>query len=125
MKEIAIVGGGGGLGSALVRQLLDRKYKVVVIGRTNPEDERIQKFCAIDVASADWPSLYRTIEIETAAPVDAVIFVAGTAVFGNTALIPAERARQTFELNFWPCAMAATASEQCWEDKTQAGTFLA
>jgi short-subunit dehydrogenase len=125
MKEIAIVGGGGGLGSALVRQLLDRKYKVVVIGRTKPEDERIQKFCAIDVASADWQSLYRTIEIETAAPVDAVIFVAGTAVFGKTALIPAERARQTFELNFWACAMAARAAAEYWDDKSQAGKFVA
>jgi NAD(P)-dependent dehydrogenase (short-subunit alcohol dehydrogenase family) len=125
MKQIVVVGGGGGLGGAIVRQLLDQNYKVVVAGRTKPGDERLRKFYGIDPASVEWPSLYQTIEEETGAPVDAVIFVAGTAVFGKTPLIPLERARQTLELNFWACTTAARAAAERWDSNGQAGKFVA
>ena len=125
MKQILIVGGGGGLGTALVKTLLDQAYRLVVAGRTKPADERVQKFYAIDAGRVDWRSLYTTIEQDTAAPIDAVIFVAGTGVFGKTAVIPLESARQTFELNFWACTTAARAAAEYWEDKNRAGKFLA
>jgi len=125
VKQVLIVGGGGGLGSALVKQLLDQNHKVVVIGRTKVTDERIHKFYLVDATRVDWRSLYVTIEKETAAPIDAVVFVAGTAVFGKTALIPLERARQTFELNFWACTTAARTAAEYWDDKRKAGKFVA
>ena len=125
MKQILIVGGGGGLGTALVKTLLDQAYRLVVAGRTKPADERVQKFYAIDAGRVDWRSLYTTIEQDTAAPIDALIFVAGTGVFGKTAVIPLESARQTFELNFWACTTAARAAAEYWDDKNRAGKFLA
>ena len=125
MKQILIVGGGGGLGGALVKTLLDEDYKVVVTGRTKPADERIQKFYRIDARSVDWRSFYVTIEEDTNAPIDAVIFVAGAAVYGKTVLVPLERARQTFELNFWACTTAASAAAEYWDEKNEAGKFVA
>ena len=125
MKQILIVGGGGGLGSALVKTLLDRDYKLVVTGRTKPVDARVLKFYPIDASSVDWQSLYTSIEQDTGAPLDAVIFVAGTGVFGKTAVIPLERARQTLELNFWACTTAARAAAEYWDNKKRAGKFVA
>lgn len=126
MKQILVVGGSRGLGSALVKNLLDNKHKVVVLGRTEPADaSQIRKFYGIDATAVDWPSRYEAIERETAAPIDAVIFVAGIAVFGNTELIPVERARQVFELNFWACTTAARAAAEYWANKGQAGKFVA
>lgn len=125
MKQIVIVGGGGGLGSALVTHLLDHKYKVAVVGRTEPADNRVVKFYQTDVTQVDWRSLYLTIEEETAAPIDAVIFVAGTAVFGKTVLIPLESARRTVELNFWSCTTAARIAAEHWAASNHGGKFFA
>jgi len=105
--------------------LLDQHYKIVVSGRTPPADQRIEKFYPIDARSVDWRSFYLTVEKETAAPINAVIFVAGAAVFGKTVLVPLERARHTFELNFWACATAASAAAEYWSEKNQAGKFVA
>lgn len=126
MNQILVVGGGTGLGSALVKNLLDHEQRVVVIGRTKPADAlRIQKFYRKDATAIDWASQYSAIERETAAPIDAVIFVAGIAVFGKTGMIPVERARQVFELNFWACTTAARAAAEYWSNKGQAGKFVA
>ena len=126
MKQILVVGGGTGLGSAVVKYLLERDRKVIVAGRTKPADALpIQKFYAIDAAAVDWPSQLAGIEKEIGAPVDAVIFVAGKGVFGKADLIPVERARQVFDLNFWACASAARAAAEYWAGKRQPGKFLA
>jgi short-subunit dehydrogenase len=125
MKQILLVGGAGGLGSALLRTLLERNYRLVVAGRTKPADERVRQFYPIDAASVDWPPFYTTVEKDAGAPLDAVIFVAGVAVFGKTPLVPLERARRTFELNFWACTTAARAAAEYWEEKNQPGKFLA
>jgi short-subunit dehydrogenase len=125
MKQVTIVGGGGGLGSKLVEQLLDRDYRVTVVGRTRPKEPRLQNFLTTDVTHTDWRSLYATIEKLTGAPISAVVFVAGTAAFGRTAQIPPERARQTFELNFWACTSAATAAAEYWSEARRPGKFLA
>jgi NAD(P)-dependent dehydrogenase (short-subunit alcohol dehydrogenase family) len=125
MKQIVIVGGGGGLGSALVTRLLDDKRNVVVVGRTEPADDRVVKFYSTDATRVDWRSLYLTIEEETSAPIDAVIFVAGTAVFGKTPLIPLESARRTLELNFWSCTTAARIAAEHWAARNHGGKFFA
>ena len=125
MKEILLVGGSGGLGGALVKRLLAREYKLVVAGRTKPDDVRVQKFYPIDARSVDWPSFYLTVEKDAGAPINAVIFVAGAAVFGKTGLVPLDRARQTFELNFWGCTTAASAAAEYWDKKSQEGKFVA
>jgi len=125
MKQVLIVGGGGGLGSALVQRLLDQGYDVIVAGRTRPNEERLRRFYSADVANADWPVLYRSIEEDTGRRIDAVIFVAGTAVFGKTPLIPLERARQTMDLNFWACTTAARSAAEYWDGQGHAGKFVA
>ncbi len=126
MKQILVVGGGTGLGGALVKNLVEHDRKVVVLGRTKPSDDlRIQKFYCMDGTAVDWPSLYSTMEAETGVPIDAIIFVAGTGVFGKTSLVPLERARQVFELNFWACASAARAAAEYWAAKGLPGKFVA
>lgn len=125
MKQILIVGGGGGLGTALVKDSLDRHFQVAVVGRTRPSDRRVKNFYSANANDAEWGSVYQVIERETATPIDAVIFVAGTAVFGKTSLIPLDRARETFELNFWACTSAARAAAEFWSAKGQSGKFLA
>jgi len=126
VKQILVVGGGSGLGAALVKDLLDREYRVVVIGRTKPVDERpVPKFYRLDAATVDWPSRYQQLEVDTGSSIDAVIFVAGSAVFGKTSVIPVERARRIFELNFWACAGAAGAAAEYWAKRGRGGKFLA
>jgi short-subunit dehydrogenase len=125
MKQTVIVGGGGALGSALVARLLDENHRVVVAGRTEPADQRIGNFYSVDATSLDWPTLYSMIEKQSGQPIDAFVFVAGTAVFGKTALIPVARARQTFELNFWACTAAAKAAAEYWDVRHQGGVFVA
>lgn len=123
MKQVLIVGGGGGLGSALVKESLNRNFRVVVAGRTRPFDPRVHRFYQTNAKDTEWGALYLLIEREI--PFDAVIFVPGTAVFGKTSMIPLERARQTFELNFWACAAAARAAAEFWSAKCRRGKFLA
>jgi len=125
MKQILLVGGAGGLGGALVKRLLDHPYQLVVAGRTRPDDARLQKFYPIDARSVDWRSFYLTVEKDAAARISAVIFGAGAAVFGKTVSVPLERARQTFELNFWGCTTAASAAAEYWDKENQEGKFIA
>lgn len=126
MKHILVVGGGTGLGRAVVKNLLEQRHKVVVIGRTNPSDDLpIKRFYAIDASVADWPAQFSTIEKDTGASIDSLIFVAGTGVFGKASLIPPDRARYVFDLNFWACASAARAAAEHWAAKGQPGRFVA
>jgi short-subunit dehydrogenase len=126
MKQIVVVGGSSGLGKALVKNLIDRKNKVVVLGRTKPADDlKIERFYCADATTVGWPSMYSAIEKETGRSIDSVIFVAGVGVFGNTNLIPVERALRVFELNFWACSNAARAAAEFWSAKDRAGKFVA
>ncbi len=126
MKQIVVVGGSSGLGNALVKDLIDRKNKVVVLGRTKPlDDVQIERFYPVDATTLDWPSTYLAIERETGRSIDSVIFVAGAGLFGNTNLIPVERAERIFELNFWACSNAARAAAEFWSAKGRSGKFVA
>jgi NAD(P)-dependent dehydrogenase (short-subunit alcohol dehydrogenase family) len=124
MRQAVIVGGTGGLGSALVRHLLDRNVQVVVAGRSKSSDDRVRSY-VIDATGTDWRLLYSTIERDSGKPIDAVVFVAGTAAYGRTASVPAERERSIFELNFWACTHAARSAAEHWAKEERPGTFLA
>lgn len=125
MRKVLIVGGAGALGAELGRLLLDRGVEVVVAGRSRAADDRVRRSYPIDAVAADWRSLYSTVERETAGPIDAVLFVAGTAAYGKTALCPTDRVRSVFELNFWSCAEAARSAAEHWAASRRPGTFLA
>ena len=128
MKNVVVVGGSGGLGNAVVSALLDRNYQVVVAGRKPASDHRVADFYAVEAARADWTALYETIESferGAGAAVDALVFVAGTAVYGRAPEVPEECARETMELNFWACTAAAKAAAEYWKERRMEGKFLA
>jgi 3-oxoacyl-[acyl-carrier protein] reductase len=125
VKQILVVGGSGGLGNALVAALLDQHYQVAVTGRKPATDPRVAAFRAIETTNTDWPALYQSLEQETGAPIDAVIFVSGTAVYGKALMVPPDRARQVMELNFWTCIHAAQAAAEHWNSSQRPGKFLA
>jgi short-subunit dehydrogenase len=125
MNQVLIVGGGGGLGNALVSRLLDGRIAVVVAGRSTAADNRVAHSYVIDATTVDWRSLYSTVEKDSRTSIDAVVFVAGTAAYGRTALLPPERARSILELNFWACTDAAKMAAEHWNEARSPGTFVA
>lgn len=126
MRQVLVVGGTGGLGAAVVGRLAGDGHAVVVAGRRTPSDARVRLSRAIDATSVDWRGLYRELERETGAPLDAIVFVAGAAVFGRTPRVPEARARRIFELNFWACTAAATAAAEHWSEAGRTGaSFVA
>src|SRR5689334_17372008 len=125
MKHVAVIGGSRGLGKAIVQELLDRKYRVTVLGRTRPDNPDVHSFYQVEAATTDWFSLLPAIENDTASPLDLIVFVAGSAVFGKTAQIPESEARECFELNFWACSNAARAAGELWSGRNGRGKFLA
>src|SRR5207247_1753730 len=72
---------------------------------------------------ADWPAVLATIEA-AAGPIDGVVFVAGTAVFGPSDETPDAAARAVFELNFWSLAHAAQAAAARWTAEGRTGSFV-
>lgn len=125
MKHVAVVGGSQGLGKAIVQELLGRGYQVTVLGRTKPADSRIHNFYAADATRTDWVSTLDQVEDGAGSPIDIIVFVAGSAVFGQTTQIPESDARDCFELNFWACSSAARAAATYWEQERRPGKFLA
>jgi short-subunit dehydrogenase len=124
MKQVLVVGGSGGLGTAIVRELIDRKLAPVVAGRSKCPDSRVRYSYVIDASVQDWGSFYVDIEKHTGSPIDAVVFVSGVGAFGQTSLFPQERARAMFELNFWACTTAAVRIAEHWSSRGRAGTFV-
>lgn len=125
MRHVLVVGGGGGLGGAIVGHLADEGLSVAVAGRSRCADVRVASRRVIDATAVDWRELLASVEAETGTGLDGIVFVAGTAVFGRTARVPVEHARRVFELNFWACAAAATAAAQHWLGGGRRGTFVA
>jgi NAD(P)-dependent dehydrogenase (short-subunit alcohol dehydrogenase family) len=124
-RRVLVVGGGANLGAAIAGRLADEGDEVVVAGRTRATDPRVRSSHVIDATAVDWLALYRRVEAELGAPLDAVVFVAGAAVFGRTALVPPDRARRSFELNFWACTGAATDAARYWTGLRRPGAYVA
>jgi short-subunit dehydrogenase len=122
-RHVVVVGASGGLGRAIVRELSRQGIRVTAAGR-RPPDEPVARFLPVDARSADWAADIGRAEAD-AVLVDGVVFVSGAAVFGRTAQIPSDLARETFELNFWACARAAVAAAEHWAATGRAGVFLA
>jgi 2,3-dihydro-2,3-dihydroxybenzoate dehydrogenase len=125
VRSALVVGGSGGLGAAVVRELAEVGTGVAVAGRHRPADPRVRCARVVDATRVDFGALYRSVEAETGAPIDGVVFVAGSAVFGRTARVPLARAREVFDLNFWACTSAATAAAEHWIAGGTRGTFVA
>jgi 2,3-dihydro-2,3-dihydroxybenzoate dehydrogenase len=125
MRNVLVVGGAGGLGAAVVRELGDVGLSVAVAGRRPPADERVRCARVIDATRADFGALYASVEAELGAPLDGVVFVAGMGLYGRTGRVPLARAREVFELNFWACAHASTAMADRWRAARRPGTFVA
>lgn len=119
-----VVGASGGLGRAVVAELQRRGVAVSAAGRRPPEGMSLRTFLPLEAASADWLRVYEEVEAAGGA-LDAVVFVAGTAALGRTALVPEAEARSVFELNFWAVARAATAASTLWTPPARRGSFLA
>ena len=124
MRHVLVVGGAGGLGAAVVRRLVEARVAVSVAGRRRCALPGVRASRVVDATAADWEMLYEELDGAGAGPLDGIVFVAGAAVYGRTAQIPADRARRLFELNFWACAQAATAAARRWSARGAPGTFV-
>jgi short-subunit dehydrogenase len=124
-RHVLVVGGTGGLGQAVVRCLADARVAVSVAGRRASAAPGVQASRVVDATAVDWDALYQDLEPPGAPPLDGIVFVAGAAVYGRTALVPEERARRVLELNFWACASAATAAARRWTARGIPGAFVA
>lgn len=125
MRRILVVGGAANLGAAVVSRLASEGLDVVVAGRARSTDPRVRTSHVIDATTVDWRTFYEALEEEGGAPLDAIVFVAGAAVFGRTTRVPLERARRVLELNFWALSAAATAAAAHWTDHRRPATFVA
>lgn len=118
-----LIGASGGVGRSVARVLREQRSLVSSLGRRPP-----QGFdgwhASIDFASADWEELYARAEAGAGAPVDSVVYAAGTAVFGRTEAVPVPSARDTFEVNFWALASAAVSASRYWAAQQCCGTFV-
>jgi short-subunit dehydrogenase len=85
----------------------------------------VRHFYEVNPGDLDWPLFYRTVEQDTGAPIDGLVFVAGLGAFGKTSSFPVERARAIFELNFWACTTAAARLAEHWSGGGRSGTFVA
>jgi NAD(P)-dependent dehydrogenase (short-subunit alcohol dehydrogenase family) len=121
-KHVLVVGATGGIGRALVDELASHGKRVSVVGRSPvPGFAGWQR--TADVVHADWAGLFA--EIDAHAPVDAVVFVAGTGALGPAACVPDTTAHEIMELNFWSVARLATAAAERWAAQRRCGGFVA
>jgi NAD(P)-dependent dehydrogenase (short-subunit alcohol dehydrogenase family) len=125
MRRILVVGGAANLGAAVVNRLAGEGDEVIVVGRARSTHPRVRASHVVDATTLEWRTFYDALEEEGGAPLDAVVFVAGAAVYGRTTHVPLERARRVLELNFWACTAAATAAAAYWTERRVAGSFVA
>ncbi len=75
MQTILITGGTGLVGRALVKQLLEKGYKVIILTRKIPETNPTE-----NISYASWDIQKGTIDVNAIANADAIIHLAGAGV---------------------------------------------
>lgn len=123
-RHALVVGAGGALGQAVVRVLGAEGVVVSAAGRSLAEGVTVRGFETIDVRTADWEGVLARAG-DAPPPVDLVVYVAGTAVFGEVLETPEDEARELFELNLWAMSRAARAAASLWQSRGLRGSFVA
>jgi gluconate 5-dehydrogenase len=118
-----VVGASGGVGRAVARTLRAEGSRVSSVGRRAPPGHD-GWHATVDFATAAWGDLLAQAEASVGAPIDAVVYAAGTATFGRADAIPQASARETFEVNFWTLSAAAVAASRYWVRASRPGVFV-
>jgi short-subunit dehydrogenase len=123
VRQVLVVGASSGVGKLVADGLAKQNVVVSTVGRTRPTPTYGWHHQCPDLTELDWTHVYDEAQANARVPIDAVVYVAGTAAFGRTSQIPPARARELFEANFWTPAAAAVAAEQLWAAPSR-GTFV-
>jgi short-subunit dehydrogenase len=119
-----IVGASGGIGRLVVDALAVQSIALSTVGRRPSAHAGAFHFSAAALEAVDWSAVYADAEERAAVPLDAIVYVAGDAVFGKAGKVPEGRARALFDANFWaPCA-AAVAAQAHWAALRRRATFV-
>jgi short-subunit dehydrogenase len=122
-KHALIVGATSGIGHALRQRFNTAGVAVSSVGRRAPAHVP-GWHQAVDLCATDWRSVLKEASGAVGSPVDTLVFVAGTAVFGRVLDIPTQDAREVFELNFWSPRAAALEAARYWLDLKRRGIFI-
>jgi short-subunit dehydrogenase len=100
-KIVLITGVSGGIGKAIVYQLLLRTdIQIIGLGRTNPEIKN-QQFTFIKMDLSDPESIRRVITQLEKERIDVFINNAGSGIRGTIEELPIEKIKDQFEINFF------------------------
>jgi len=123
VRHAVVVGASSGIGKLVAGALVGDGIALSAIGRSPPPDARIWHRRCGDLSTLDWPETYAQAEEHAGLSIDAVVYVAGDAVFGRASATPTERARRLFDANYWAPVGAAIAAERLWTEPKR-GTFV-
>jgi 3-oxoacyl-[acyl-carrier protein] reductase len=107
MRRALVIGGRRGIGSAVVRALIDQGMDVAYTYRTAP-GEIGTVFCRLDLLDRAAVEAFAR-EQEDAAAWDAVIYVSGATYDTLAAVMDQTAAEQTMQVNYWAFARIARA----------------
>jgi short-subunit dehydrogenase len=124
VRHAVVVGASSGVGLRIADALVGEGVVLSTVGRKPSPHARAWHHACNDLGAVDWDEAYRAAERHASTPIDAVVYVAGSAAFGQSRAIPKGRARALFEDNMWSPAAAALAAERLWEIPRR-GTFAA
>ena len=119
-----IVGASSGLGRMAGDGLSAVGIALSTVGRRPSGIAGAWHFGAAALGAVDWSGVYEEAERRAELPLDAIVYVAGDAVFGKAAQVPALRARAVFEENFWAPAAAALSAQMLWQGASRRATFV-
>jgi short-subunit dehydrogenase len=100
-----VVGASAGLGAAIGAELRRRGWTVSGMARREPPRDSVDRAFACDVTRDE--ELVRVLgEAASHAPLDALVWCAGTPVMGRTLAVPPDAARAAFATSFWAMELA-------------------
>ncbi len=108
--KVFLIGGAGGIGSALARRLVRDGHRVVLAGRTEPSLALItaELQCSYQVVDArDFDALDRSIQ--SSGPVDAIVNCAGSLLLKPAHLTTEKEYRETIDLSLTTAFAAVRA----------------